>query len=78
MAKWIEFEQLPNIPGRKTLRFDVWAKDPRFCLGRICWRNSWRKYAFEPKMETVYETTCLKDIAKFLDKIMADRKTDGD
>lgn len=36
-----------------------------FKLGEIRWYAQWRQYGFYPEDGTVFEKTCLSDIAKF-------------
>jgi hypothetical protein len=67
MAKWIEFKEVETA-GRKTR---IWAVmttselDPS-SLGYIRWFGRWRGYAFYPDPGTLYEATCLNDIAAFI------------
>lgn len=35
-------------------------------LGDITWFSRWRKYSFNPRVGTIYEETCLRDIAEFI------------
>jgi hypothetical protein len=59
----LRFEQGPNKPKTKT--WFVLNKHDNIHLGWIGWFARWRKYAFFPKTDTVYEEDCLKDIAQF-------------
>ena len=34
-------------------------------LGGIAWFGKWKKYAFFPNKGTVYDETCLREIAEF-------------
>jgi hypothetical protein len=43
-------------------------------LGVIKWHSGWRRYAFFPAQETLWDSVCLVHIQKFLDKAMADYK----
>lgn len=43
-------------------------------LGEIKWFPRWRKYAFFPFGDTVYEQICLGEIIKFLNDLMAKRR----
>ena len=76
-AKWIEFRPSAVQPP-KTLRFDVLTKGGEkvggVLLGRVQWWGRWRKYAFFPLGGTLYEPTCLRDIAAFIEAQMAERK----
>ncbi len=71
MKEYIEFE-LINTPEEinykpKTQRWAVQTKEDYTQLGIIKWRNGWRKYAFYPYSETLFEEDCLRFIAKFIE-----------
>lgn len=61
----IWFRNKMQAEGRKTRTYDVVAKQEGTFLGRIRWHSSWCKYVFEPIQGTIYEETCLRDIAEF-------------
>ena len=71
-AKWIYF--LLKSKTEKTAIYSVLSKEGDFLLGEIKWFSRWRKYAFFPTKDTVYESKCLTDIAVFLDDLMQKRK----
>jgi len=52
-------------PKPKTRTWWVVTRDDDVHLGSIGWFGRWRKYAFWPKPNTVYEEICLRDIADF-------------
>lgn len=62
---WIEF--VPLEPKPKTKCWLVLNTQFRCSLGRISWHGPWRKYCFFPEAETVFEQTCLHEIAAFID-----------
>jgi hypothetical protein len=66
MAKWIEFRERNAGPGRKTKVWEVVAKDGGVSLGAIGWYSAWRTYALYPEHGTIFEPTCLRDIADFI------------
>ena len=72
MAKWINFVLIKE--GKKTNVWLVVPNEGRERLGEIKWFSHWRKYAFFPLPDTVYEDDCLKDIAEFIDQQMIQRK----
>ena len=79
MNKWITFQVVPTDFSRKTGIWDVVTKGGKkevggLVLGRISWWSGWRKYAFFPSGNSLYEPTCLRDIAQFIDEQMAARK----
>lgn len=58
--RWLDF----SASGR-TLLWHVNSKDGGDYLGLVGWHGPWRKYAFYPKAGTIFETTCLNEIAEF-------------
>ena len=60
---YIRFVEGPSKPKTKT--WWVVTRDDATHLGWIGWFGRWRKYAFYPKSDTVYEEVCLRDIARF-------------
>jgi len=69
MSKWIRFDLItPRCSGRKT---DIWrvaekdATDQTPDLGEVKWYGAWRKFAFFPFVNTLFEQDCLRDIANF-------------
>jgi hypothetical protein len=64
MPKWVRFTEMP-IPGRKTNVWQVATIDAPVILGEIKFWPRWRKYAFFPLANTLYEKDCLRDIADF-------------
>ncbi len=53
----------------KTQLWFVLTMDQSMVLGNIRWFGRWKKYAFFPNPETVYERTCLREIADFCEYI---------
>ena len=72
MSKYLEFEEI-KIKG-KTKKFEVYNEKEDF-LGSIEWHNSWRKYTYVTYPDyTFYDSTCLKEISTFLDKLNKEHK----
>lgn len=65
---WIEFQHEGTSPSGKTAIFTVAAKNGGGTLGSVRWWAPWRKYAFFPRPETLYEQDCLRDIAAFCER----------
>ena len=66
--KAIEGTHIKFIEGPPKPKTKVWFvinKYDGIQLGWIAWFAKWRKYAFYPKPETVYEQVCLREIADF-------------
>jgi hypothetical protein len=64
------FFVIVQYEGKKTFSADVWAKNDRNDhLGTVKWHWPWRQYAFEPEGGTIYEKTCLREIAYFCEEL---------
>ena len=74
-AKWIRFDPQPIPAGYKTGLWWVVAKDGDVLLGEIRWYAPWRRYTFRAgAYGSGFDATCLRDIAAFIEKRMAERK----
>lgn len=63
----IQFVVDEQPANRKTKSWLVVARDDQWTpLGDVKWFARWRKYCFFPRQETVYEETCMKEIAEFI------------
>jgi hypothetical protein len=60
---YLRFEEQDN-PGRKTKRWLVYATSGVY-LGKIEWMSGWRKHIFGPETATVFDPSCLREIADF-------------
>ena len=69
--KWIKFEVI-----RDTGLTKVWEVNTRgdIPLGHIKWYSPWRRYCFFPVAGTIYASSCLRDIAEFMEREMKERK----
>ena len=56
-------------------RFRVQNKHDFSFLGDIRWYSKWRKYAFYPRADTLFEHECLRDIAAFCEEQTKEKKT---
>lgn len=73
-SKWIIFQKQDKPVDKKTDVYRIHAKDGNVLLGEVKWFGAWRKYAFYPATCTVFETDCLTDIVKFINRLMNERK----
>jgi hypothetical protein len=73
--KWITFTPAPTEKERRTLRWRVRSIEGfgGQVIGHIEWYARWRCYAFFPAAETVFEKTCLRDLADFCEQATRDR-----
>ena len=66
-----------NMGTSKSGKTSIWhvitaaSTDP---IGIIKWFFRWRRYSFFPVAETVYEETCLREIAQFCETITKEHK----
>lgn len=72
---WIRFEEV--APKKKTR---VWLVMPKTCdtglipIGAVAWYGPWRKYAFYPAPQTLFEQVCLREIATFCEEATREHK----
>lgn len=59
---YIEFNLRPDLK-KKTLTWGVLSGN--VCLGLVKWYAQWRKYCFFPYHGSLYDPSCLRDIADF-------------
>ncbi len=83
MSKWITFSEVgPSITGKTIIWYVYSSKDEdgtNLAIGEIRWFGRWRKYAFFPDRDTIYEQDCLRDLAQFCeDKTKAHRSKNHD
>lgn len=71
-GKWIVCHHIAD--KEKTSVYAVRTKEKLETLGLIKWYGGFRKYSFYPYMEAIFETTCLRDIARFCEELTADHK----
>lgn len=70
IGTYIVFAEAETV-SKKTKRWAVITKNTfntgneRF-LGIVKWFSSWRSYSFAPFEETIFEQTCLEEIAEFI------------
>lgn len=68
--KWVSFQLEERKRGAKTDVWHVWSikEAPMTAhLGIVKWFAPWRKYAFFPAEQTLYEQDCLRDLAEFVE-----------
>lgn len=66
MSSWIRFEGPKISHSGKTMQWVVHAVEGGEALGVVSWFGRWRGYAFHPLQGTVFEPTCLRDLADFV------------
>lgn len=71
--KYLEFEEISN-GILKTKLFKVVSAYDSAELGIIRWYIRWRRYVFYPTYNSLFDSACLKEITKFIDDLMDERK----
>lgn len=74
-TQYLFFEEQPQ--KGKTKLFRVCNKINRETLGYIKWFGAFRKYAYLSNGGIFYDSECLNDIKKFLEKLMLERKLES-
>lgn len=72
--QYIKFEELPELATPKTKHWRCTNKKHGSVLGWVCWENGWRQYVFNPEMNCIFSTGCLKDIIHFVEQVMAEHR----
>lgn len=65
-TKWLTFRFNHLSSSGKTSVWTVGGEGDN-CIGSIDWYGRWRSYVFNPRPETIFEQTCLRDIAQFIE-----------
>lgn len=65
MTKRLRFEEM-SLKNRKTQQWLVTCND--VVLGAVRFYGSWRQFCFFPDAQTLYERSCLREIADFCEK----------
>lgn len=65
-SSFISFHRQHNLEvGKVTKIWLVLTDSPTTELGQVRWFARWRKYSFFPASATIFEETCLREIAFF-------------
>jgi len=43
-------------------------------IGDVKWYPPWRRYAFFPSDDTLYDSNCLRELLAFIESLMAERE----
>lgn len=60
----LRFSDAGTSPSGLTRRWELTTLDGS-PLGRISWYSPWRKYCFSPFPESIFDDSCLREIAEF-------------
>lgn len=67
-GKHLYFIIEPQDPQKVTKTWRVLNKYDDIMLGQVRWFSQWRKYAFYPAPDTIFEEDCMRDISDFCEK----------
>ncbi len=68
VQKWIKPEK------RKTEKWGVYSTRSLAMLGCVSWFAPWRQYTFNPAKATTFNSSCLGEIVKLLDRVNREHK----
>lgn len=68
---WLKFKDDGESKSGKTKVWSVTNTRGQE-LGKIAWAGSFRKYAFAPLYQAVYDSGCLRELAEFCDQATVD------
>lgn len=75
VGDFVTFTFRPELTS-KTGKTHFWqVANGAIVLGCVKWFARWRKYAFFPAPETVFEQVCLRDIAQFCEDRTREQRT---
>lgn len=72
-VKYIDFSRSrPSASGKtriwRVLAYHDMSGTDSYSLGEIKWHGAWRRYAFFPRPDTLFEHDCLRKIADYCEK----------
>ncbi len=70
----LSFRKLPIEKGLKLNKYKVINHTLKQGIGVIHWRGGWHQYVFQALPEVDMSRSCHKEIDKFIDKLMKERK----
>lgn len=70
----IDFTLREMSPSGRTGIWDVLTKQGG-TLGEVKWYSRWRKYSFFPGDGCLFEQTCLREIADFIEERTKEQRT---
>ncbi len=64
MGAWLVAEQQASRSG-KTSVWRLTNRESGNVVGFVGWYGPWRRYAFQPEADTVFESDCLAALSEF-------------
>lgn len=66
ISKWLTITEAGKSESGKTLIWNI--TNGNVFLGTVKWFSKWRKYAFYPTADTIFEEECLRDLSFFCEQ----------
>jgi hypothetical protein len=73
-GRYFSCVRLARPLGKKTDTYAIVAKADCLIIGDIRWYGAWRKYALFVRPETVWEETCLAEVASVLKRLTQEQR----
>jgi hypothetical protein len=70
----LSFVETGQSDSGLTHLYDVRSLRGATSLGQIRWYGPWRRYVFFPRADTLFDASCLTEIADFLHHLMEQRR----
>ena len=72
-GSYIKFDPVQKLKQQRTWQWhvrtlDCYGQTGGLTLGEVKWFGRWVKYAFFPAVDCVFEATCLREIADFIEQ----------
>lgn len=72
-GSYIKFDPVQKLKQQRTWKWTVRTLDGNgqtgnITLGEVKWFGRWVKYSFFPAADCVFEATCLREIADFIEQ----------
>lgn len=72
--EYLRTEEGSPPPSGKTKTWDIISVRGNYLLGGVKWCGRWRRYAFYPEPEMIFEHNCMRDLADFCEQRTAEHK----
>ena len=74
MKKHLHINEISGGKPRKTKMYAVFSNHDGTELSEVGWDGAWRQYLSFPFGDTKWSSSCLRELADFLDWLMLERK----
>jgi hypothetical protein len=65
---YMNFRKTEKPRGKVTETWEVTSTASGCLLGCVLWRTGWRRYVFEPEVNTVFDAVCLRELTDFVEQ----------